>query len=136
MAGHEILEHTADVGVRAWAETLEECFEQATWGLAEIIGIARPGRGESTHIALEASDAGALLVDWLNEVLYLHDTHDAAIGRVRVASVTEEHVAGTVDLIPRGADPSEGTQVKAVTYHQLRVERRAEGFVAQVYFDV
>jgi SHS2 domain-containing protein len=136
MPGYEILEHTADVGVRAWGDTLEECFEQATWGLAEIIGIDRPGSGERVEIELCAEDVGALLVDWLNEVLYLHETRDAAITAVDVRAATDDHVAGVVALQPRTNGSSEGTQVKAVTYHQLEVTRRVDGFVAQVYVDV
>ncbi|MFN2545118.1 MAG: archease, partial [Actinomycetota bacterium] len=45
--GYEILEHTADVGIRAFAPTLASVFEQAAWGLAEILGAVDPGRGQA-----------------------------------------------------------------------------------------
>ncbi len=77
MKGFEILEHTADVGVRSTGATPEECFEQATLGLADIMGIWRPDGGEEVALELEAADLGALLVDWLSEVVYLHDSRDA-----------------------------------------------------------
>ena len=132
----EVLEHTADVGVRATGPTLEACFEDATRGLAAIMGIDAPGAGQDVRIDLEGRDLGGLLVDWLDEVLYLHETRDAALAGVRVERVTPERVQGLVALAPRGAEPAEGTQVKAVTLHQLDVRRTPSGYAAQVFFDV
>jgi SHS2 domain-containing protein len=136
MSPFEILEHTADVGIRATGDTVEECFEQAALGLAEIVGILRPGTGERVEIAVSAGDLGALLVDWLDEILYLHDSRDAVITAVRVGSVEEGRVDGFVELRARGDTPIEGTQVKAVTFHRLDVRETQEGCVAVVYVDV
>lgn len=136
MNHHEILEHTADVGIKATGDTLEACFEQATRGLTAIIGIDRPGEGERLTIDVRADDLGALLVDWLSEILYLHDARDALIAGVEVDSVTNDRATGTVVLVPRGGSPVEGTQVKAITFHKLSVRETPEGFVAEVYLDV
>jgi SHS2 domain-containing protein len=136
MGSYEILEHTADVGVRAQGETLEECFEQATRGLLAIVGIDRPGPGERVSIELSSEDLGALLVDWLNEIIYLHDARDAVIADLVLTEVSGDTLRGELALAPRGEDAAEGVQVKAVTYHQLRVERTPAGYVAEVYFDV
>jgi SHS2 domain-containing protein len=136
VAGYEILEHTADVGVEASGATLEECFEQASRGLFNIMGIWRPGAGEPIRIDLTADDVGALLVDWLSELLYLHDSRDAVVAGLEVEAVEPERALGTVSLRPRGAAPAEGTQVKAVTYHQLEVTKALDGWTARVYLDV
>ncbi len=136
MRGFEILEHTADVGVRAAGGSLAECFEQASLGLADIMGIWRPGGGEEVEISLEADDLGALLVDWLSEILWLHDSRDADLAGLEVTRAERTSVQGTLKLAPRAADPAEGTQVKAITYHQLNVEQTDEGWVAEVYVDV
>lgn len=136
MGSFELLEHTADVGVRATGATLECCFEQATWGLASIMGIDRPGEGNRADLDAAADDVGGLLVDWLNEVIYLHEAHDAAIAGVDVHSVAAGRATGSLSLARRGAEPAEGIQVKAVTYHQLRVEHTGEGVIAEVFFDV
>lgn len=136
MKRFEILEHTADVGVRAEGATLADCFEQATLGLADIMGIWRPGEGEEFSVALEAGDPGALLVDWLSEILWLHDSRDSDLAGLEIRSADKTAVSGTVRLSPRGDDPAEGTQVKAVTYHQLRVEETERGWIAEVYLDV
>jgi SHS2 domain-containing protein len=136
MGKYEILEHTADVGVRAHGDDLEECFEQAAAGLVEIIGIARPGSGRRVAIELSSDDPGALLVDWLSEILYLHDVHDAVIAEITVDAVSGRELRGSVTLAPRAEAEIEGVQVKAVTYHQLGVRRTAAGWVAQVYLDI
>jgi SHS2 domain-containing protein len=136
MAGYEILEHTADIGVRALGTTLEETFEQATRGLADIIGAWSGEEGEDVTVEVDAPDLGALLVDWLSEVLYLHDARDAIIAGVNVHSVEGGRAVGTITLGPRGGRDLEGTQVKAITYHQLAVEPTDGGWVARVFFDV
>jgi len=136
MGDFELLEHTADVGIRARGATLEEAFEQATQGLAEVLGALRPGPGEAVAVEVTAGDPGALLVDWLNEVLWLHETRGhAAIAAVRVERVGGDRAAGSVTFSSTDP-PADGTFVKAVTYHRLRVGRDAGGWLAEVYLDV
>ncbi len=134
-SGFEILEHTADVGVRAWSATLEETFRQSTLGLLDIVGVWQPGEGMREAIAVEGRDLGALLVDWLGEVLYLQDVRDVVITEVHTARVAGGRAHGWVELAER---PStiEGTAVKAITYHQLQVEQVADRWVATVYLDI
>jgi SHS2 domain-containing protein len=150
----ELLEHTADVGIRAWGPRLEEAFEQATLGLAEVLGAYRPGPGRPEPVEVSAGDLGGLLVDWLGEVLWLREVRQAAIAAVRVERVAAgpdgggsgrgegvtgegEGVArGTVELAAEGV-AADGTFVKAVTYHRLRVERDpGGGWLVEVYLDV
>ena len=134
-AGFEILEHTADVGVRAVGPTVESVFEQATLGLLDITGASRSGSGEVVEIEVDAADLGALLVYWLEEVLYLQDARDSVVRDVAIDDVTETTAKGRVTIAPRDEE-LEGTAVKAITYHQLRVERTDTGWVAVVYFDI
>ena len=136
MADYEILEHTADIGVLARGVSLADVFGCTTRALAEIAGIWRPGPGEEVKIEVESDDLGALLVDWLSEVLYLEDGRRAAIAGVEMHRVEPGHASGTITLDPLGADPIEGVQIKAVTYHQLLVERASNGWGARVFFDI
>ncbi len=135
--GFEIVEHTADVGIKAWAIDVPGVFEQATLGLLEIVGAWRPGEGEPSQLHVEADDLGALLVDWLGEVLWLQDSRDAVVTSVEVASAEAGQAIGELGLAPReGDEPLEGTQVKAITYHRLRVEETSSGWEAEIYVDV
>jgi SHS2 domain-containing protein len=135
-AGYELLEHPADVGIRSWGPTPEEAFEQAAWGLVELLGIKADGDGERRTLALSSPDTPGLLVDLLNELVFLHDSEGVGIARVRVARITETELVADLWTAPLGRPP-QGTVVKAATYHRLRVEPRPGGGVeAQVFLDV
>ncbi len=135
--GFEILEHTADVGIRARAGSLEELFEQATLGLLDIQGTWVPTEnGEPTTIELEAPDVEALLVDWLDEVIYIHDARDAMISDVTLQQVSASSARGSLSLVPRADRRPEGTAVKAATFHRLKVLQDGDEWLAEVYVDV
>ena len=133
---YEIVEHTADVGVRASGSTLEEAFREATLGLLNITGTWAPGEGEDVNVSLSATDHGSLLVDWLGEVLYLQDARDSVVTGVSVEAVTDSEVRGVLTLSPRGDVSPEGTAVKAITYHQLAVEHAQGAWHITVFVDV
>jgi protein archease len=159
----EILEHTADIGLRAHGQSSEELFENAAWGLAEILDVARsprvngaaavdaatPARSPSarsrgapggyaprpTTIVLGPADIEGLLVDWMNELILLTEEGKACLAGLQVEVVGEDGLQARVDLVH--CDPSpEGTELKAATYHQLAVRQVDDGWVAVVYFDV
>jgi SHS2 domain-containing protein len=136
VGSYEVLEHTADVGLVARALDLNDLFETATQGMATIAGVYRPGSGESIRIHLQGSDVEGLLVDWLNEILYEHDSRGAALRAVTVDSVESSAVTGSIEVSPLSDRDDEGIQIKAVTYHQLGVKRTDEGWEARVFFDV
>jgi SHS2 domain-containing protein len=149
--GYELLEHTADVGIRARGATLEAAFERATEALAEVLGALAPegswgqpparapggsGPGEPVAVEVAADDPGGLLVDWLNEVLWLREVRQAAVAGVRVERVGDGTATGWVAFSGGGPGP-DGTFVKAVTYHRLRVEPDpGGGWLIEVYLDV
>jgi SHS2 domain-containing protein len=134
----ELLEHPADIGFRAYGATLEELFSSCAGALVSIIldpSAIRPV--ESISISGMGGDLESLLVNWLNEVLYYVDGRRVALAEFAVTHVNETKV----ECIARGEardrerHPSR-VAVKAVTYHQLKVERTADGWVADVYVDI
>jgi SHS2 domain-containing protein len=136
MNGYEVLEHTADVGLRAHAPDVTSLFEQATRGLCEIAGIWQDGSGTPVEIDVAARDREGLVVDWLNEVLYLHDSQNVAVCSVEVDEVSEERARGRITVRPLSEGAETAIQVKAVTYHQLAVRDTPSGWSATVFFDV
>jgi SHS2 domain-containing protein len=135
MNSFEIVEHTADVGVVARGDTLEEAFRQAALGMLDIMGAFLNGPGEEVPIEVAARDDAALLVEWLSEILYLHESSDAVVTNVSVHEVSDGRARGSVTLAPRSSQ-LEGTAVKAITYHQLEVERDQDDWRIRVYVDI
>ena len=136
MSPYEILEHTADIGLRARGATLNEVFREATVGMLEIAGSFHPGAGELVAIDVEAPDRAGTLVDWLSEALYIQDSGGVSVGDVMVDAVTDGSAKGSLVVRPFAGDQSERVQIKAVTYHQLLVEPDDEGWAARVFFDI
>jgi SHS2 domain-containing protein len=132
----EVLEHTADIGLRVRGRTIEELFENTIRGLLEILGAhgVRGGRVHRVVVPLDAGDPGGMLVDLLNEVIYLVDRDQARILEIDVASDGSSVVA-QLEWAP-STEPLPGTELKAATYHQLKVEETDAGYEATVFFDV
>lgn len=134
----EILEHTADIGFRAWGRTVAELFETAAEAMASIaLELEEISPRIEYPLSAAGADTEALLVNWLSEVLYWMDGERIAFRRFRVDRITPERVEGAGAGEP--CDPARHHAriiVKAVTYHQLRVTETPEGWRAEVYLDI
>jgi SHS2 domain-containing protein len=137
-AKYRQLAHTADLGLRIWGATREELFENAAAALTAVLTDRRRLRREKTaKILLEAPDLEALLVAWLNHLLYLYDV-DAFLGReFQITELTPQRLAAQA----RGEayDPQRHvarTAVKAATYHQLEIANRHGRWEATVILDL
>ena len=89
-AGYEIFALTADKGIRAWGRTLPELFVHAACGLWSLMMDAREARADRMlPVSLKAEDREALLVTWLNELLYLHEVEKFVAVRFMVTDLSE-----------------------------------------------
>jgi len=134
----ELLDHPADVGFRAWGNTLEEVFENCAHALISII-FDPSDISPSQHWELEAEgeDLESLLVNWLNEVLYYVDTRRVAFRALSVKMAEPFRVSCQATGEKRRPEKHPvRVSVKAVTYHQLRLSKAAEGWIAEVFVDV
>jgi len=131
----EELDHTADLCLRAYGTDLEQLFAAAARGMFHLMR-CQPGarsRRVRHHIHLQAGDLEALLVDWLNELLYLseaqrelYDTYDLThLDQTRL----EAWVGGSTDHPPQRG-------IKAATFSGLQVTRMGSGYEATITFDV
>jgi SHS2 domain-containing protein len=134
----EILEHPADVGFRAWANSLEGVFGNCAQALISII--LDPSEITPTQcwdLKAEGSDLESLLVNWLNEVLYYVDTRRIAFDSFAITITESFHLSCEATGEERTpAKHPVRVSVKAVTYHQLRLSKTGEGWVAEVFVDV
>ncbi|GAA2510897.1 archease [Streptomyces thermolineatus] len=134
--GHRGVPHTADLTVRAWAPTREECMAHAVRGVAEAFVDLTGARGvRSRVVELRADRDEDLLVDLLEEVVYRLDTEDevpvdVVLTEVGGALRAELLMADTRTLTVIGAAP------KAVTLHGLSLSGGPEGWTCSVTLDV
>jgi protein archease len=134
----EILEHPADIGFRAFGGTLAELFENAAVALLSIAGeIEDVAPRNEHHLEASATDYESLLVAWLSEVLYWFDGKRIAFRQFGVREMEPGRVTAVAWGEPRDVIRHRPKLiVKAVTWHQLKVSRRGNGWVADVYLDV
>ena len=137
-APFQILEHPADIGFRAFGDSLPELFENSAIALVSIaseiedIAPREPYRLEAT-----ASDLESLLVAWLSEVLYWFDGKRIGFRSFRVSEISSERVAAVGFGEPRNPERHRAKLiVKAVTWHHLRVTEEDGHWSAEVYLDV
>jgi SHS2 domain-containing protein len=136
MKPYELVEHTADVGVKAYGRTVAEAFEHAAQGMFDIITDKSPidSIGEY-NIELDAPDLEQLLVDWLSQLLYLNGAEDLVFGRFDVTltgTSLSAHIFGEKYDMKKHRM---GVEIKAVTYHMVQVHEKEPIFV-QVLFDI
>jgi SHS2 domain-containing protein len=136
--GFEILEHPADIGFRAFAPNLPELYAAAAVAMLSIAGdpeAAEPR--EKRRLTVESGDREGLMVDWLNEVLYWFDGKLFAFREFQVELLAEDRIEAVGVGEPRDPERHRARLiVKAVTYHQLRIEQREGDWIAEVYLDI
>lgn len=132
------ISHTADLAYRIQGSSVAEIFGNAAEALVATMTDRRGLRPkEQRDITVEAPDREALLVEWLNHLLYLYDV-DGFLGRdFEILELADDHLTARA----RGEifDPERHvskTAVKAATYHHLEISPRDHGWQATVIFDL
>jgi SHS2 domain-containing protein len=135
---HEVFEHTADLGLRIRAANLDTLFAEAAQALFEAIvaDLASVQPLRRVDIRLEGDDGEYLLFDWLKELLYRFDAEHLLFGKFE-AQVQGNRVIGSAWGEPLDRERHQlEHEVKAITYHALRVEQTSEGWLAEVIVDI
>ena len=132
------IEHTADIGIRCRAPTLERLFECAARAMFELIvplDSVEPAR--KVPVAVKAASLEELFVSWLEELLYIWESKRILLSRFMVRNVSTDSVEAAVAGEPYDAGRHDlQSEIKAATYHGLQIERTGDGWEVQVIFDV
>lgn len=138
MTGYEYFEVEADVGVRAWGPTPADAFAQAALGVfALIVDPAEVAPRERRDVRAQGETEEALLVNWLNECLYVHEIEGFVVSRADIDVFASGVVHGV--LVGEEFDQGRhrpGTIVKAATLHGVRVSRTPGRVEVAVVLDV
>jgi len=138
MKRFEILDHTADIGLIVYGDHLKGLFENAGEAFFHLITDLRKVRRRiKRRIDIGGESLDRLMVDWLSELLYLHDIENLLFKGFKVESVGEDGLRAIV----KGEPFQEGvhvikTEVKAVTYHRIEVRKEEGRWRAQVIIDL
>ena len=133
----EIVDHTADVGIIAYGNNIKQAFANAAKGLFSLIA-ELDDIEENLHrdIEITATDKEGLLVEWLNELIYLFDTEYIIFKRFDITELNDTQLKAR--SYGEKADCSRHklkTAIKAATYHMLKVNK-CNGYQVQVLFDI
>ncbi len=135
----EILDHTADIGIRVRTKSLEELFKEAALGLVKIMFSFKRDLfpvEERVTITIEAEDVEELLVTWLNEILYLFESRELAFKDINFMELKLHYLKAELDCFKVKNDEV-SCYIKAATYHGLSVKKDEAGFYeATIIFDI
>jgi SHS2 domain-containing protein len=136
MKRFELIEHTADIGLRAYGKSLEEAFANAAYGMFSIIAELDAVKDmETRRVEINEDNAESLLFEWLNSLLYYFDVEGLIFKRFDVVKFGEGRLVA--DCFGEKYDASRHrlkTGVKSATYHMLEVDSAKKR--VQVIFDV
>jgi SHS2 domain-containing protein len=133
---YEELGHTAEIGVAVWAPTAPALFACAAQAMFSLLRApAERAAAARVHtVQVDSVDVESLLVDWLSELLYLHEVTGEVYAGVRVQAWTPASLVAQVTGWPPVNPPA--LHIKAVTYHDLAVRQDDHGWNARIFFDI
>jgi len=136
----EFIEHTADIGVRVFGRDLEELFKNSATALFGIILDYHPQSSIKEEIVLEAESLEEILVTWLNELLSLFSAYNFLPANYNI-SIGRKNEIFFLNAIIYGENfdynsTSINTEIKAATYHDLKIEKKDDLYIAEIIFDV
>jgi SHS2 domain-containing protein len=133
----EVIEHTADVGIRAFGQSQAEAYANAARGMFSlIVDLETIQTGLSRHVKVDGSDCEDLLVAWLNELIFLFDTQQVLFSRFEIQTISDTHLQALCQgekVDPQRHEIKIG--IKSATYHMLKVEQTSRWQV-QVILDI
>jgi SHS2 domain-containing protein len=135
---HETFEHTADLGLRIRAEDLNTLFAEAGRALCAVL-VANPEEVravEEMPFSIRYNDVEELLHDWLTELLFTFHVYRRLLNKfeVNIQSNGLTAIARGEKIDPRRHDINQ--EIKAITWHGLKVDHTKAGWMAEVIVDI
>jgi SHS2 domain-containing protein len=143
--GYKPVEHTADLGLKAWGRNPKELLEEAAYGMvAQMFDPTLVREKEKREISLEAESIEELLLQWLKEIVFRTEQEGILFSRFQIEkdnfSIRNAKTAQIqASLYGEKADPARHDiciEIKAVTRHGLYVKKNGPWWEANILFDV
>ena len=131
---YKFLEHTADIKFQSYGKSLEKAFENSALAMFNAMSDSRIKLKLKKKIKVSGKDLESLLYNFLEELLFLLDTENFFLGKlkIRIKDLKLEAELQGDDV----KNYETKVDVKAVTYNQMKVEKTSRGWMCQVVVDV
>ena len=135
---YEYIEHTGDLGFKAYGQTCEALFVHGARALFDVLVCPEAiEEKEERDVTVEAGALDELMVSWLGELLYLFDTQGLLLKGFEITTLTDNRLEATVRGEVMDLQRHEiKTTIKAITYHRLYVREENGAWEAQVILDL
>ena len=135
---YELIDHTADMGIRVWGENQKALFANAAQAMFDLITDHGMVEADNTEqVKVMGIDIVDLMVNWLRELLFFWTGKERLVHSIHVESLSDTEIIGRVmvDFFDSNRHVIR-QELKAVTYHQAEVKPVSDGWIAEVIFDV
>ena len=134
----DYIDHTADAGITVRANSMKKLFSRAAWGMFSVITDMRTVQPKERElVSIDALDREALMVEWLSELNYRHVTRGKVFCKFEMIDLNGHSLAA--EIHGEVIDPQHHTvytEIKAVTFHGLVIEKTQSHWHAHVIFDL
>jgi SHS2 domain-containing protein len=134
----EIIEHTADIGIVAYGADIKQVFANAALGLFNLMAdLDNLKEGFKKEIELSAEDVEVLLVQWLNELIYISEVEHVIFKRFEIIELSNTRLKATCfgEKIKAGQHRLK-REIKAATYHMLKLTKENGRYQVRIIFDI
>ena len=135
---YQIIDHTADLGIIVKGPDVKQLFIHAAQAMTDLMveGDIRD-KIAIRDVLVEGEDFPDLMVRWLGEILYLFVGENLIVNLIEVKSISPIQLKSTLTLARFEPEHHQILrEIKAVTYHQIAVDKRDDGWEARVIFDI
>jgi len=135
---YKIIDHTADLGIVVTGVDVKDVFIRAAYAMTDLMVKADINeKGAKRKVSVEGEDFPDLMVRWLSEILYLFDGEHILVSAIEISSISPIRLQSTLTVVPLKRGHHEILrEIKAVTYHQISVQRVHDGWEARIIFDI
>jgi SHS2 domain-containing protein len=138
MERYEEVPHTADLAARVFGRDLEGLFANAAFAMFDMMGqssvVSRPS-SEKVNVEVQAPDKESLLISFLNEILYVSYIKKVFLKEFNFLEFSENSLKAVISGCLKG-DARLKHEIKAATYHDVRIQKTADGYETMIVFDV
>jgi len=135
---YQIIDHTADLGIIVDGTDEKNLFIRTAQAMTDLMV-----EGDITKetvikdVVIEGEDFPDLMVRWLGEILYLFDGENLIVNSITIKSISPTKLKSTLTLTSFETEHHQvKREIKAVTYHQISVDKVNDGWQARIIFDI